>query len=89
MMNKDYIVATVNKALIEEFELEPSQMTPKAHIRDDLHLDSLDIVDMILVLEQAFNFKLEDRSQIQNITILQDIYDFVESLQNSGAISKL
>ena len=88
-MNKDYIISTVNKALSEEFELEIEKMLPEAHLRDDLHLDSLDVVDMILALEQAFKFKLEDRSQIQNITTLQDIYDFIESLQDSGAISKL
>ena len=87
-MNKKYIISTVNNALSEEFELDLEQMTPQAHIRDDLNLDSLDIVDMILVLEQAFNFKLQDRSQIQNITTLQDIYDFIEALQDEGTILK-
>lgn len=86
-MDREYIVKTVNKALSDEFELEPSQLEPESHIRDDLHLDSLDMVDMILVLEQAFHFKLADRTQIQGITTLKDVYDFIEKLRDNGSIS--
>lgn len=79
-MEQDDIITTVNKAFSEEFEIEPEALTPNAHIRNDLHLDSLDIVDMIMALEQAFKFKLEDRSKILEITTLQDVYDFIEAV---------
>ena len=82
-MERDYIVKTVNEALGEEFELEPEELTPEAHIRNDLHLDSLDIVDMIMALEQAFDFKLEDRSKILEIATMQDVYDFIEGIHKN------
>lgn len=83
-MQRDYIVKTVNETLGEEFELEPEQMIPEAHLRDDLHLDSLDIVDMIMALEQAFSFKLEDRSKILEIATLRDVYDFIEKIYKNN-----
>lgn len=79
-MDKKYIEQTVNSALIAEFELEPSKVVPSARIRDDLELDSLDIVDMVMALEEAFQFKLQDRTRILDIRTIQDIYDFIETL---------
>ncbi len=82
-MTYETIVATVNNAFAEEFEVEPEKLVPEAHIKDDLGLDSLDIVDMIIVLEQAFNFKLTDRSSIANITTLGELYDFIGALRDA------
>lgn len=79
-MDHEYIVQTVNEALAEEFELDMARLVPSAHIRDDLNLDSLDIVDMIMALEQAFHFKLEDRSRILGIRTMQDVYDFIAAI---------
>ncbi|WP_234970989.1 acyl carrier protein [Desulfonauticus submarinus] len=76
MTNKE-IIDTVNKALIEEFELDPEQMIPEAHLYEDLGLDSLDTVDMIIVLETAFNFKIKEDEDIKSIQTLQDLYNFI------------
>lgn len=81
-MTYEAIVATVNNAFAEEFEVEPEKLVPEARIKDDLGLDSLDIVDMIIVLEEAFNFKLEDRSPIASITTLEELYNFISKLQD-------
>jgi acyl carrier protein len=78
-MDRSYIVDTVNKVLSEEFEKDSSLFTPDAHIRNDLHLDSLDIVDMVITLEEAFHFKLKDRSKILTIATLNDVYTFIEN----------
>lgn len=86
-MDKEFIIKTVNQALAEEFELAPEQLKPEASFREDLHLDSLDSVDMIIALEQAFDFKLTDRSQIKHVKILRDVYDFIEKQHLDGYIS--
>lgn len=87
-MNKTDIEAMVNSALAEEFELEEEQLVSSAHIRDDLGLDSLDIVDMVIVLEKAFNFKLQNREKLANIHTLGDIHNFIASLCEDGTITK-
>lgn len=85
-MNDDAIIDTINTALAEEFELDPAMLTPSAHIRDDLGLDSLDIVDMVIVLEKAFRFKLPNREALAEIHTLGDIYAFICALRDEGVV---
>jgi len=86
-MNDEAIRETVNTALIEEFELEAERLTPSAHIRDDLGLDSLDIVDMVIVLEKAFHFKLQNKEPLAKILTLGDLYAFIAALRDEGTIA--
>ena len=85
-MDDTTIIETINRALAEEFELEPELLQPSAHIRDDLGLDSLDIVDMVIVLEKAFLFKLTNRESLAEIQTLGDIHAFIRSLRDSGVV---
>jgi len=76
-MTEQEIINLVNTSLAEEFELDQEEMTPEATIFDDLGLDSLDIVDMVIVLEGAFGFKIREEEAIRNIRTLGDIHAFV------------
>lgn len=49
-------------------------------------LDSLDIVDMVIVLEKAFNFKLQNKESLVKIQTLGDIYAFIEALRDEGTV---
>ncbi len=80
-MTIDEIRQKTNKALAEEFELDISKMVDDANIKEDLELDSLDIVDMVIVLEKTFNFKLKDKSKLTKIVTLGDIYGFIAQIQ--------
>lgn len=71
------IISLINNSLIEEFELEDSAMVPEAEIFDDLGLDSLDIVDMVVVLEGAFGLKIRDDESLREIRTLGDIHHFI------------
>jgi len=85
-MNNETVAEIVNNALIEEFELDSGSISPEAHIRHDLGLDSLDIVDMVIVLEKAFNFKLHNKEPLAQIQTLGDIYAFIAALRDEGTI---
>ena len=76
-MSDNEIIDLVNKSLVEEFELEWAVMKPESTFADDLGLDSLDAVDMIIVLEQAFHFKIRESESIKSIKTLQDLYSFL------------
>ena len=76
-MTSEFIWVTVTRAMIEEFELEPDQMVPEARIKDDLGLDSLDVVDMVIVLETAFDFRIQDKAALKEIVTLADVVDFI------------
>jgi len=72
------IITKVNNALVEEFELDPADMQPELSIYQDLGLDSLDTVDMVIVLEGTFNFKIREEAEIKKIRTLGDIHTFVQ-----------
>ena len=79
MMTDQEIIDLINTSLSEEFELDLNEMNPEAHLFDDLELDSLDIVDMVVVLESAFQFKIREEESIRKIRTLGDIHRFVIS----------
>ena len=71
------IIERINTSLAEEFELNREVLKPEALILDDLELDSLDIVDMVVVLENAFQFKIREEDALREIRTLGDIHNFV------------
>jgi len=76
-MTNEEIIRIINDSLIKEFELEGEKMVPEAILYDDLELDSLDRVDMVIVLENAFKFKIREEKEIRDIRTLGDIHNFV------------
>ena len=85
-MTEQQILDLIDSSLAEEFELDPAAMLPEANIYEDLGLDSLDMVDMVIVLEGAFKFKIREEDAIREIRTLGDIHRFViGKLQGAGA----
>ncbi len=76
-MTDQEIIDLINTTLANEFELNIDDMVPGAVLKDDLGLDSLDRVDMVIVLERAFNFKIREEEAIREIYTLGDIHNFV------------
>lgn len=73
----DEIVLRTNKALATEFELDLDAITPESTFQDDLGLDSLDAVDMVIVLEQEFGIKIGKDPHIAQIRTMSDLYAFM------------
>ena len=76
-MNEHKIIKLCNETLASEFELELSQLTPDANFKDDLGLDSLDAVDMVLALEEAFHYQLKDNEALSSIRTVGDLHKFL------------
>jgi acyl carrier protein len=76
-MTEQEVIELIDSSLAEEFELDRADMTPEANIYEDLGLDSLDTVDMVIVLEGAFGFRIREEEAIRSIRTLGDIHRFV------------
>ncbi len=76
-MEKVEIIAKVNEFLIDEFELEAEEIQIAANLHETLDMDSLDYVDLVVVIQNTFGFKLtaEDFKEIETF---QDFYDLLE-----------
>ncbi len=71
----------VVEVLAEEFELDPNEMGPEATLYEDLGLDSLDAVDMVVVLERTFQMKLSDQKALRSIRTMEDLFQFLIALK--------
>jgi acyl carrier protein len=76
-MIDEKVIEIINTSLANEFELDMEKMVPDALLYDDLGLDSLDRVDTVILLEQAFKFKIREEEEIRQIRTLGDIHNFV------------
>ena len=82
MKKYEEIVEKTNKFLSEEFEVDVEKMTPGANIRQVLELDSLDYIDLVVVIENNFSFKVKPEDFV-NIITFRDFYDYIVSRVNS------
>ncbi len=76
-MTEAEVIELIDSSLAEEFELDRADMNADANIYEDLGLDSLDTVDMVIVLEGAFEFKIREEEEVRAIRTLGDIHRFV------------
>ncbi|WP_424246119.1 acyl carrier protein [Elusimicrobium posterum] len=87
-MQREEIIKTINEALVKEFELDEAKLKPEAHFVTDLGLDSLDAVDMVIVLEQQLKVDIRNNYKTGDITTLGSLYDFVQKLIDQKIIPK-
>jgi acyl carrier protein len=75
-METTTIIEKINDFLIDEFEVAPEKITSEANLRETLELDSLDYIDLVVVIESQFGFKVRPED-FANITTFQSFYDYV------------
>lgn len=74
------IFEQVRDALAQQFEVEPESITMDTNLIDDLGADSLDVVELIMSLEDAFGVAISDEDAAQLYTVGK-IVDYLEKLQ--------
>lgn len=77
-MTNEYIITTINRFLVDEFEVEASLINGPSPFKETLDLDSLDYVDLVVLLEGNFHFKVR-QEDFTTIRTFQDLYDYVIS----------
>ena len=77
-MTSSEIIEKINAFLVEEFEVNAEKIHPDANLRDTLQLDSLDYIDLVVVIESNFGFKVKPEDFQRMITI-QDFYNYVST----------
>ena len=75
-MTEEEIISKINAFLVEEFEVEADKIEPAANLRETLNLDSLDYVDLVVIIESNFKFKVVAEDFI-HIHTFQDFYNYV------------
>jgi len=75
-MQNEEIIKRINQLLIEEIEIDEAQISPAADLKKDLGIDSLDFVDLFVIIENNFGFKMK-AEEMSDIKKLDDFYNYV------------
>ena len=75
-MSNEEIINRINEFLSEEFEVGVDKLQPDALLKDTLELDSLDYVDLVVLLESNFNIKVK-QEDFTTIRTFSDLYTYV------------
>ena len=67
----------VKKIIMEQLDVEEKAVVPEASFVDDLGADSLDQVELIMAMEEAFEVSIPDE-EAEKIRTLQDAINFIE-----------
>ena len=64
--------------MIEELDLEEDNLVAEALLKDDLGIDSLDYVDIVVIVDKIFGFKIKPE-EMTDVKTLGQFCDYIES----------
>jgi len=77
-MNRTEIEEKVNAFLVDELEIDAEKLKPEARLKEDLGVDSLDLVDIVVIVDKTFGFKLRP-DEMKGVVKLGQFYDHIAS----------
>ena len=81
-MERKEIEEKVRNFLIEDLEIDEEKIAPEAKLKDDLGIDSLDFVDIVVIVEKNFGFKIKPE-EMAGVVTLGDFYGYIERKVNA------
>ena len=71
------IFERIREIICEQLDLEEDNVTLDSNIMEDFEADSLDLVDLVMLLEDEFNMEVPDY-QIDNFRTVGDVVRYIE-----------
>jgi acyl carrier protein len=75
-MTEKEVFEKVQTIIAEQLGVEKDQVTKDANFANDLGADSLDTVELVMAIEEAFNIEIPDETA-EKISNLQQAVDFI------------
>ena len=70
----------LKEVICEEMEIPKDEFTMDANIREDFDLDSLDMVDIIMDIEDEFGVEIAEDA-LESLITVKDVVDYIEANQ--------
>lgn len=77
-MERKEIEEKVREILIEDLEIDEEKIAPEALLKEDMGIDSLDFVDIPVIVKREFGFKIKSEEMVGVKTFCQ-FCDYIES----------
>jgi acyl carrier protein len=81
-MKREDINLTTKQFMSDEFEVDAEMIQPDNNLQETLDLDSLDYVDLVVVIEENLGIK-PTAEDFKTIETFNDFYDLVEQRLNA------
>ena len=66
----------INHFLVEEMEIDPDRIKPDARLKEDMGIDSLEVVDTVVFVENEFGFKMKSED-FKEIKTYRQFVDYI------------
>jgi acyl carrier protein len=83
-MTNPEIFEKVQTIVAEQLEVDKSKVTPEATFANDLGADSLDTVELVMALEEAFDIEIPDEAAEQIDTVQKAVDHICEKVKASA-----
>ena len=67
----------LKQVIVEQLDVDESEVKPEASFTEDLNADSLDLVELIMALEEKFGVKISD-DDARNIKTVGDSLEYID-----------
>ena len=64
--------------IAEQLNIDASEITLESSFKDDLNADSLDLFEMVMAFEEAFEVEIPSED-LEQITTVGDVVKYIES----------
>lgn len=77
-MTRQEIEEKVKAFLIDDLEIEEENIYDDAKLKDDMGIDSLDFVDIVVIVERNFGFKIKPE-EMAGVDTFSKFCDYIQS----------
>ena len=81
-MSRQEIEEKVRTFLIDDLEIDEEKISSDAKLKEDMGIDSLDFVDIVVIVEKNFGFKIKPE-EMAGVATLSQFCDYIESKVNA------
>jgi len=71
----------VLEIVIEQLQLDPSQVSLEKSFSEDLSTDSLDLTELIMAFEERFGFEIP-QEEAEKLYIVRDVVGYIQKKRN-------
>jgi acyl carrier protein len=79
--SREGILSELTGILVEMFEVDADDVNLKAHLSDDLDIDSIDAVDLIVRLKEVTGKKIAPE-EFKNVRTVGDVVDAIQAVMD-------
>ena len=76
-MTRTEIEEKVKQFLMEDLEIDEEKIQPEARLREDIGIDSLDLVDIVVIVDRTFGFRMKNE-EMGGVETLSQFCDYIE-----------